>query len=513
MSTIKYILSLTFLNLLLFHVPFYSYVLEHIEVGTADGLLSLFVVMVALFVVNIFLLSLLALISTKVLKGFTLFMLFSAPIALYFMSTYNTILDRTMMGNLFNTNTSEALSYYHPKMFIYLFIGLLLAYIVFKIPIKKSKRVKLLKFGLGITVMGIVILYINSSKWLWLDKHAKNLGARAMPWSYVINSIRYKLRELKEHKKQILLPTATFANPKEKIVVILVIGESARAKSFSLYGYERETNPRLKKEDIVVLKNTKATATYTTASVHSMLSYVGSSSDSYEPLPNYLQRQGVEVIWRTKNWGEPHLNVETYQRASDLEVSCKGDECNYDSVLLTGLMKRIKASKKKKVFVVLHTSGSHGPSYFEKYPKKFELFKPVCKTVNIKECSQEELNNAYDNTIVYTDYFLATIIEKLKKEQGLNSLMIYLSDHGESLGEYGLYLHGTPYSIAPDVQKKVPFLFWASNSFKEKRNLKNIDFEHQKEHGDYNIFHSVMGAFEMNSTIYDNKLDIFSYTQ
>ena len=509
MSTVKYIFGLTFFNLVLFHFPFYAYVLEHIELGSLDGALSLFVVTVALFVVNIFFLSLFAIISTTLLKLFGFFMVFSAPIALYFMSTYNTILDRTMMGNLFNTNSSEALSYYHPKMFIYLFMGLGLVYLMRKIKIQKSKRVRLLKYGLGVTVLGVLILYINASKWLWLDKHAKNLGARAMPWSYVINSVRYKLRALKASKKQILLPPATFTHPQEKQVVILVIGESARAKSFSLYGYERETNPKLKKEAIVVLPNVHATATYTTASVHSMLSYKGSSSDSYEPLPNYLQRQGVEVWWRTKNWGEPTLKVAHYQRASDLKEDCMGEGCGYDGVLLSNLMQNIKASKTNKILMVLHTTGSHGPSYFEKYPKSFEQFRPVCKTVNIKACSQEELNNAYDNTILYTDAFLASIIEKLKKEKGLSSLMLYISDHGESLGEYGLYLHGTPYAIAPDVQKEVPFLFWASPAFKKSKDLEELSFK-RDEYGDANIFHSIMGAFGMKSSIYNKELDIFS---
>jgi len=436
-------------------------------------------------------------------------MVFSNPIALYFILTYNTILDRTMMGNAFNTKASEAFSYYHPKILIYFFIGLLLAYFFSIVSIKKTKRVKLLAYALSILALGILILYLNANKWLWLDKHAKRLGAMAMPWSYVINSIRYKVRELKVSKEQILLPNATFSKSDKKIVVILVIGESARAKNFSLYGYAKETNPKLKEHGVVVLKNTSSTTTYTTASVHSMLSYIGGSSDAYEPLPSYLQRQGVEVIWRTNNWGEPPLKIGSYERKSDLQTSCLGEECEHDGVLLTGLLEKIRTVKKKKVFLVLHTTGSHGPSYYEKYPKKFEHFKPVCKTVDLKECTQEELINAYDNTILYTDYLLAQTIEVLKQEKENETLLLYISDHGESLGEYGLYLHGTPYSIAPDVQKSIPFLFWASKKFKEKKKMDNLTFD-KDAYGQYNIFHTIMGAFDMNSSIYNKKLDIFS---
>jgi len=245
--------------------------------------------------------------------------------------------------------------------------------------------------------------------------------------------------------------------------------------------------------------------------VYSILSYKGETSDAYEPLPSYLQRQGVEVIWRTNNWGEPPLKVARYERKSDLQGSCVGEECDHDGVLLTGLENRLKSDKSNKIFYVLHTTGSHGPSYYEKYPKAFEHFKPVCKTVDLKQCTQEELLNAYDNTILYTDDILGRVIEILKKQKERSSLLMYISDHGESLGEYGLYLHGTPYSIAPDFQKKIPFIFWASEKFKAQKDFEKLDFSSQKEYGQYNVFHSILGAFDMNSTtVYDKGKDIFS---
>ena len=510
MSMVQYILFMTLLNMILFHVPLYTYALENLEIVSVNGFLIFLMVLISLFVVSTLLFVIFALISTRLLKYFTVLMMFLNPIALYFMLTYNVILDRTMMGNLFNTNSSEAFSFYHPKIFFYLFLGLLVAYFVAKIKIKKSTRISLLKYGISIVLMGILILYLNANKWLWLDKHAKKLGAMSMPWSYLINSVRYKVRALKATQKMILLPDATFKNEKDNTVVILVIGESARAKNFSLYGYEKETNPKLKKHEVIALKNTLSATTYTTASVHSILSHTGSTSDAHEPLPSYLQRQGVAVTWRTNNWGEPALKVGTYERKSDLEPSCVGEECEHDGGLLTGLEERIKSFDANRSLYVLHTTGSHGPSYYEKYPKSFEHFNPICRTVDLKQCTQEELMNAYDNTILYTDHFLANIIEILKRQKNRNTLLIYISDHGESLGEYGLYLHGTPYSIAPDVQKQIPFLLWASPRFRENKKMEDLNFSLKKEYGQYNIFHSIMGAFEMNATVYDKELDIFS---
>ena len=506
LTPFKFIGLVTLINLILYYYPLFNYVFENLNITSFNGQLTLLSTVVSILVISFFILYLFSLISSKLLKGFSLFMMIANSIALYFTLTYHVILDKTMMGNLFNTNTAEATAFYHPKIFLYLFfLGILPAYFLSKITITKVTRKKLLTQAFTILFSGVVIMYLNATTWLWLDKHAKHLGALAVPWSYTINAIRYQVKQLKKDEKQELLPPATMYN-NEKMIVILVIGESARAENFSLYGYKKETNPYLKKLDVIALKHVSSSATYTTASVHSMLSYTGSTSDNFEPLPSYLQREGVDVIWRSTNWGEPPIHVRTYEEGNDLRSECKGEGCDYDEVLLTNLDKSIKEAKSNKLLIVLHTSGSHGPSYYEKYPKAFEVFKPVCKTVDLQECTNKELINAYDNTILYTDYFLAKVIKTLKEHNETPSLMLYASDHGESLGEYGLYLHGTPYTIAPDVQKDIPFILWLSEGFKKQKGLEK--FKQSNDYSQKNIFHTIMGAFEMNSSIYNPELDI-----
>ena len=507
-STTKFIVMVTLINMLLYHIPLYTYAIENLNISSISGILTFASVLISIFVVTTVILFLLATLSSRLLKYFTIFMMVGNAIALYFIVTYHVILDRTMMGNLFNTNMAEATSYYQPKIFLYLlFLGIIPAFIVSKIKIEKTKRVRLIFHAFMILVIGVLLMYLNASTWLWLDKNAKRMGGMAMPWSYTINAIRYKVRELKKSKKQILLPSATLSN-NDKMIVVLVIGESARAKDFSLYGYAKKTNPYLEKVKNLTVLKAKSTATYTTASVHSMLSYTGSDSDDYEPLPNYLQREGVDVLWRSNNWGQPVLHVKTFEKAGDLRALCKGEGCTHDEVLLTNLKEEILKTQKKKIFVVLHTNGSHGPTYYKKYSKAFEVFKPVCKTVDLKECTQEELINAYDNTILYTDYFLNRTIDILKQIKNSPTLLIYASDHGESLGGYGLYLHGTPYSIAPDVQKDIPFLLWASDSFIKKKGNFSKKIDMKKSYGQNSIFHTVLGAFDMNSSIYNPKLDL-----
>lgn len=507
-SASKYIVLVTLLNMIFYHYPLYRFALDHLDIFTFNGMETFFVVLISLFLVTAFILHLFAIISSKLLKIFTLFMVIINPIAVYFILSYQVILDRTMMGNVFNTDIAEATSYYHPKLLLYIFIfGIFPAFVFAKIRIEKPKRIRLLYSILGILVSAVLFMYLNASTWLWIDKYAKKIGGLTLPWSYTINAVRYETQELQNSKTQILLPNAKFSD-NDKMIVLLVIGESARANNFSLYGYQRDTNPLLKTLNVSALKNTSSSATYTTASVHSMLSAEGGTSDDYEPLPNYLQRQGIDVIWRTKNWGEPPIKVNTYEGEDKLKALCKGEGCDYDEVLLTGLANRIEASKKKKIFIILHTSGSHGPTYFTKYPERFEVFKPVCKTVELKECTNQELINAYDNTIVYTDYFLSKVVEVLKQYSNIPSVMIYVSDHGESLGEHGLYLHGTPYSIAPDVQKNIPLIIWESESFLKKKQLAKPYVKQQDGYGQNNIFHTILGAFGTNTPIYNKKLDL-----
>ncbi|MBA1438177.1 MAG: phosphoethanolamine--lipid A transferase EptA [Epsilonproteobacteria bacterium] len=496
-------------NIILYHLPFFHYVTDHLKLNNPGSFATMLCVSIALFGVNAFLFYLVASISARFFKFFLIITSLGNALAFYFVQTYSVILDRSMMGNVFNTRYSEASAYFDPIIFLYIFLlGIIPAYIVYKTQLRNTPRKKLLLGGFGALIFSVFVLYLNSFTWLWLDKHAKYLGGLSMPWSYSINALRYEIKKQQKSKKQKLLPDGKFLND-TKVVVLLIIGESARADHFSLYGYNKPTNPRLSNIDIIALKPVMATTTYTTGSVASILAYDGSSSNEYEPLPNYLHRMGAYVEWRSKNWGAPNLNIDHFIEAGELKQTCQGDRCDYDEVLLTNLKQSIRKATKNKIFIVLHTAGSHGPTYYQKYPPSFEHFQPVCKTVDLKKCTQEELFNAYDNTIYYTDYFLSKAIEQLKK-LNMPSLMIYISDHGESLGEYNLYLHGTPYAIAPRYQKEVPLLLWASKQFLQQRALNTLAIKKEEKYGQYNIFHTVLEALSLQSPIFNQKHNLLA---
>jgi len=494
-------------NLLLYHYPFLHYVLDHLDFSNNSAYITLLCAIVALFGLNALLFYLFAAISVGFFKAFLIVSSLGNAIAFYFVQTYNVILDRSMMGNVFNTRYSEASAYYDPKIFLYIFLlGILPAYLVYKIKLRPVARKFLIISGIVSLFISVVLLYLNSFTWLWLDKNAKYLGGLSMPWSYSINALRYQLKKHKKAKKAKLLPLGKFLDDK-KMVVLLVIGESARADHFWLYGYNKPTNPKLSKRDVLALDPAFSTTTYTTASVASILAYDGSTSNEYEPLPNYLHRMGAYVEWRTKNWGAPNLKVDHFYQVCALKKRCQGEGCDYDESLLVDLDKSIFQTKKNKILIVLHTAGSHGPTYYQKYPPSFEHFKPVCKTVDLKQCTKEELFNAYDNTIYYTDHFLAQAIDKLKKLH-IPSMLIYISDHGESLGEYNLYLHGTPYAIAPEYQKNIPFIVWESSEFLKERGWKRPYIKKEKQYGQYHIFHTILDALSVESSVYKQEWDL-----
>lgn len=433
-------------------------------------------------------------------KIFTALFFLINSVAVYFINSYSVIIDESMIGNILNTNIDESSSFFSFKLILYFVcFGIAPSVFIFKAKIEKTS---FKKFAIqsGINLGLIVILVIaNASNVLWIDKNSKVVGGLAMPWSYAVNTPLYYIHQAKKNQKEILLPDGTITN-NEKSVVVLVIGESARSENFSLYGYKKNTNPLLSKIDNVFSFNATSCATYTTAGVKCILEHEN-SNDLYEILPNYLNRNDVDVIWRTTNWGEPPVHIEKYKKRENLYENCEGIGCDYDEVLLNGLREEILNSNKNKIFIVLHTSTSHGPTYSKKYPPQFEVFKPVCNSVEVANCSQTELINAYDNTIVYTDFILSSVIETLKTLPDYKSSMIYVSDHGESLGEKNLYMHGVPMSLAPKQQYEIPFIVWVSEDSKQLKKNNALTQNH--------VFHSVMNFLGITSPIYNEEMNIY----
>jgi lipid A ethanolaminephosphotransferase len=303
--------------------------------------------------------------------------------------------------------------------------------------------------------------------------------------------------------------------------VLLVVGESARAASFELGGYDRATNPRLSGVgDLLYFDHAQSCDTSTAVSVPCMFSPLGHAQFDVDDARNHanlldaLQRAGVDVEWWDNNSGckgvcARMLTVEYTKRRT--AALCPGSYC-YDEIMLEDLRRKLHDTQHDTV-IVYHQIGSHGPAYEERYPPRFETFRPSCHTSELHRCTPDELRNAYDNTIVYTDYLLSRQIEILGTAQDrADTMLIYVSDHGESLGEHGIYLHGMPYAVAPTAQTHVPLLAWLPASSRARLRLDDGCLRsrlHQPASHD-DLYHTVLGAVELRNDAYDPQRDLFA---
>lgn len=489
---------LSMFTVLAYHFPFFSLVLKNTE-GGLNGTLIFAGLAVLMLALDFFFYYLILYVGRFVGKCILAFTFIADAITLYFINSYEVLITDKMMGNVFNTQFSEASGFFSLSAVMYVvFLGILPCVYIFARKVEYgSFRRFMANIGAGLGIVLAVALG-HMKNWPWIDRNSTELGSLLMPWSYTVNTFRYYSAEKKRNAKEILLPDAAIVKG-GRDVCVLIIGESARRDHFSLYGYERQTNPFTAKDSVTALI-ADAAATYTTAGVKAILSHEPSSK-LYEILPNYMNRAGVDVTWRTSNWGEPPVHIEKYLKVKDLKARYPEADDRYDGILLEGLKEDILASDKAKTLVVIHTNTSHGPTYFKKYPSEFEEFTPVCTTVEMSKADTQELMNAYDNSIIYTDWLIHSVIETLKEIPDVRSCMMYVSDHGESLGENNLYMHGVPMSMAPAEQVEIPFIVWDSDENTSIKTLEKV--------GQYHVFHSIMNFLGIESPIYDEEKNIF----
>ena len=477
-------------TLLLYNIPFFQFVIDkgnESEVSVVWLVASLVVIMLAVnFMMTYLVMFCLRMVGRILLAILSLI----NATAVYFIQTYNVIIDATTIENVFNTRYSEASGFFSWGLWLSMLIfGVLPALFCLFQPVVIGKAKKLGVYcGSSLAVI-LVVGLLNINQTLFISEHDTELGGLLQPWSYIANTYRVISFIQDEQAEEIKLPDGKITD-NEKAVVVLVIGESARKANFQLYGYQRDTNPLLSKQKELKVFQANSCATYTTAGTKAILE-PKDCDDLYELLPNYAFRMGVDVAWRTSNWGEPPIHIDEYLTDTELAEQYPDVDSDYDGILFAGLRQRIESSGKNKVLIILHTSTSHGPQYAKKYPKEFEVYK------------SDDIVGAYDNTIRYTDFLLDSLINTLRSMNDWKSSMIFISDHGESLGENKMFMHGLPMKLAPKEQYEIPFLVWTSEHFRAyKNNLPAVLEQHY-------IFHSVLNLLSIQSPAYNEEYDIF----
>jgi len=459
----------------------------------------------------------------KLTKPVLIGLLMIAAFENYFMQTYNVLIDETMIENAMQTDMAESLDLLSWKLVVYvLLLGVVPSYLIYKIPLKydgfRRELIQKMKLIIGSSLLMVVVMLPFSKHYTSFFREHQVLRFYTNPTHALFSVGVYVKAKLKDNNiplKQIR-QDATIEKRDRRRIVIMVVGEAARADHFSLNGYSKETNPLLKQENIINFPHMFSCGTTTAVSVPCMFSMYDRSAYNTqkglhtENVLDVLNHAGVEVLWRDNNSdskGVANRIKYEYYKNNRLNTICEDGECR-DVGMLQGLDKYIKENS-KDILIVLHQMGNHGPAYYKRYPKSFERFTPTCQTNQVEDCSREEITNAYDNALLYTDYFLSQTIELLEHYEKDNDVaMLYMADHGESLGDGGLYLHGIPYFIAPEHQKHVGSVLWLGKTF--PLDVNTIEKKATQEWSQDNLFSTLLGLYGVKSKVYDETMDILN---
>lgn len=447
----------------------------------------------------------------------------------YFMHSFGIVIDYEMVTNLIQTDPDETLDLLTPGLLLWvLLVGALPALLLQRVKLRDLGWRRELFGQLGAmgaalaVVLGVALSFYQP--YASLIRNHREVRLELVPSNVLAATHGYLRRELKANRplERVGLDAHRFirvGSASKPRVTLLVVGETARAANFSLNGYARETTPELARREVINYPQASSCGTATAVSVPCMFQGVGRDhyrdelATTRESLLDVLQRAGVAVLWRDNNSGcKGVCDRVPHEDLSRLEVAalCGDGEC-HDGVLLEGLQAYLDNLQEDAV-VVLHMKGSHGPAYFKRYPAEFERFTPVCRDKQLDRCDQQSIVNGYDNSLRYTDHVLAQAIDLLKRNEArFDTAMIYLSDHGESLGEKGLYLHGIPYAMAPEQQTHIPMLMWLSDGLRVHAGLNAacLSEEAVKPVSQDNLYHSVLGLMGVQTNVYESGLDLF----
>ena len=464
-----------------------------------------------------------------VLKPVFVVLLLTCATATYAAWHYGIIFDSAMITNVDETTPAEATSYLSlASILTFVVLGVLPSLLLLKIRVYYPRLVRSLVERVAAIVLTLVLavglILPFYQQYSFLGRNNNTLQKEILPVAYVY----YTYKHIKN--KYFTTPQPYVAMGKDAInksttdkpkLMFLVIGETARAQNFSANGYNRPTNKHTDRERMVFF-NISSCGTYTAHSVPCMFSnmprekYTEKRAENREGVLDVLSKAGIEITWLENDGGckgvcdrVKNINIDPNSN----KQFCNGDTC-FDEIFLSHAAELSK-NVTTDTLIAFHIIGSHGPRYYERYPEKFRLYTPDCNRPDVENCTTEEIVNAYDNTIAYTDYVIYQLIEILEEHMDTNdTMLLYVSDHGESLGENNVYLHAAPYAFAPEEQTRVPMQLWmpsgtAKDLKVDVQCLRNISAKSDFSHD--NFFHSLLGMMQVHSSEYRPKLDIFTH--
>ena len=453
----------------------------------------------------------------------------------YFVNSLGVVITPDQIQNMLQTDAREVRDLWSMRLFIWTLVFVIFPLcVIWMLKIQPASLGRqILQKGLSSVVsLGLILglLFCFYVDYAAIFREHRDLKGMLSPQNSIASTLSY----YKKKAPKANLPLITYGEDAHLLqqaqmqehpkLMVLVVGETARAESFALNGYARNTNPELSKLAVINFNQVSSCGTATAVSVPCMFS--GMSRETYdeqlashrEGLLDIAQRAGYQVTWIDNNSGCKGAcdRVQKYQIPAQLKQKwCDaGGEC-FDEILVDSLkdyLAHLDKNNPKPQLIVLHQMGSHGPAYFKRSKAPYQPFQPTCNSNAIQGCSTEELKKSYDNSIVYTDHVLAQIIETLKQQKQYQTGFWYLSDHGESTGEHGLYLHGAPYSMAPTQQTHVPMLMWFSDAWKQQNTHQVSCLKGQTEQARSHdhLFPSLLSLLDIKTQVTEAKNDMLA---
>lgn len=446
----------------------------------------------------------------------------------YYAQTFGVRLNEEIIQSIFETQRAEAMAMITPGSvgWIALF-GVLPAVLVLVVPLRFARWQRDLGWRAIVLCVATALMLVPpllvGRTYVYFERNHRGMYEVFNPYAALSGTFHYLQRDVFRRKTTMtplgtdatLAPNAAMAARKR--IVVLVVGETARAENQSLQGYARDTNPEMTRAGVTYFTDAWSCGTATTVSVPCMFSNMTRErfdkpvAKAHWNVLDVLQHAGVDVFWRDNDEGckdvclwVPNDDV-TNDKVAGL---CNADGC-LDEVLLADLPARL-ARMRSPALLVLHIKGSHGPAYFQRYPAAFNVFKPGCDTAEVQTCTYAQTVASYDNTILYTDHILGRVVDTLKAAPEVDSVMMYLSDHGESLGENDIYLHGADWDTAPSQQKHIPMLMWFSPGWVRDAGVRTacLDQRRVEPSSQDNLFHTLLGFFDTRTSVYVPALDL-----
>ena len=464
--------------------------------------------------------------------------LVAAGVAQHFMLTYGVVMDTTMLANTMQTDPREVRDLLGSTLVANMALVIALpALLVVLVPVRRTpwwpqlwKNAVLFAGAIAVTLAASFAMFGRLAP---LVRNHMHLRYIVNPIAGFTSAATVTFEPLFRRSRGLVPITAgvalgpSYAGAQKPPLLVIVIGETARADHFSLNGYARDTNPELAKADVLSFGDVHSCGTDTRDSLPCMLSPLGKAafekrSADHENLLDLLQAAGLAVLWLENQSGCKEVcKGVPVQSTADLPAKaaaglCSAGEC-FDAALLVGIDARIarlpEERRRKGIVLVMHQMGSHGPAYYKRSPPALKRFLPECTNTTLGQCDPQQLVNAYDNTIVTTDRLLADTIKWLRGRAGAYApALVYMSDHGESLGELGIFLHGLPYALAPEVQKRIPFVAWLGAGLATRRGIDTAclggRLDEPLSHD--NLYHSVLGLLDVTTPTYRRELDAFA---